>query len=237
MARIKWDLPGEHLYETGTDRGVLYPISGTTYPSGVAWSGLTGVTESPSGAEETKLFADNVKYLSLRSAEEFGGTITAYTYPDEWMECDGSKEIVSGVVAGQQSRKTFGLSYRTIVGNDTMSNDYGYKIHLVYGCTASPSERGYKTVNDSPEAIEMSWTFTTTPVSIPNTVPGTFKPTSVLTIDTTNEEIDSDKVKALEDILYGTDANTVDEDGYTVNAATEPRLPLPEEVYNLFTSN
>ena len=218
---LNWDQTGEKVYETGTDRGVLYPMSGNTYGDGVAWNGLTAVTESPSGAEPTDLYADNIKYVSIRSAEEFGGTIEAYTYPDEFGQCDGSAEIATGVQIGQQSRKAFGLCYRTKIGNDTAGNDYGYKLHLVYGCTASPSERGYSTINDSPDAITFSWEFKTTPVAVEG-----FKPTAILTIDST--KVDSAKLTNLETILYGTAASQgVD--------AVPARLPLPAEVADIFS--
>lgn len=226
MPKLEWDAIGEHLYETGVRQGVLYPyVKGQTeqtsgYLVGVAWNGLTAVTESPSGADETTLWADDIKYLSLRAAEEFGGTIEAYTYPDEWMECDGSASIATGVVIGQQNRKTFGLCYRTTLGNDTELNDHGYKLHLVYGCTASPSERAYQTINDSPEAITFSWEFTTTPVKV-KIDDVEFKPTSVLTVDST--KVDSAKLQNLLDILYGTDGSGGTE-------GTTARLPLPDEV-------
>lgn len=211
--KITWDETGKRFYETGTDHGVLYPYTSGKPGTGVAWNGLTGVTESPSGAEATNLYADNIKYLSLRSVEEFGGTIEAYTYPDEWAECDGSAEAVTGVRFGQQTRKVFGLCYRTKIGNDTEFDDYGYKLHLVYGATASPSEKAYQTINDSPEAITFSWEFETTPVDVAN-----FKPVAHIEIDST--KADATKLAALEDILYGdTDA--------------EPRLPLPDEVITL----
>jgi hypothetical protein len=167
MARLVWDTVGERFYETGVDRGVLYLPTAGAYDTGVAWNGLTTVTESPSGAEATPQYADNIKYLNLVSAEEFGGTIEAFTYPDEFAQCDGSAEPVPGLRVGQQSRKTFGLSYRTKVGNDTDGSDHGYKLHLVYGCLAAPSEKAYATVNDSPEAIALSWEFTTTAVDVP----------------------------------------------------------------------
>lgn len=210
---ISWDEAGEKLYETGVDHGVLYPMGSNGYGEGVAWNGLTTVTESPSGAEPTTLYADNIKYLEIRSAEEFGGTIEAYTYPDEWAECDGSAELTTGVYAGQQPRKVFGLCYRTILGNDTDLNDHGYKLHIVYGCTASPSERSYATVNDSPEAITFSWEFTSVPVPVTG-----HKPVSCLTIDST--KVDATKLGTLESILYGTGGQT----------AVAPRLPLPAEV-------
>lgn len=199
MAKIVWDTTGDRLYETGVDHGVLYPVAaGGTYPTGVAWNGLTAVTESPSGAEATALYADNIKYLNLFSAEEFGATIEAYTYPDEFAQCDGSAEIAGGVTIGQQDRKTFGLSYRTIVGNDVEGQNYGYKIHVIYGAMASPSEKAYATVNDSPEAITFSWEVTTTPVNVTG-----FKPTASLTID--SAKANPEKLTALETILYGSD--------------------------------
>lgn len=214
MAKIVWDEDGTRLYETGTDRGVLYPKAGTEYPVGVPWNGLTGVTESPSGADETVLWADNIKYGSMRAAEEFGGTIEAYTYPDEWAECDGSAYVATGVIAGQQIRKSFGMTWRTLIGNDTDGTDYGYKIHLAYGATVSPSERAYATVNDSPEAITFSWEFTTIPVNVGDG----FKPTSILTIDST--KADPEALAALENILYGSDS-------------ADAKLPLPSEVIEL----
>ena len=218
MARLTWDQTGERLYETGVDRGVLYINSTGTYDKGVAWNGLTGVTESPSGAEATDLYADNIKYLSMRSAETFGATIEAYTYPDEFAECDGSASLATGVTIGQQSRKTFGLCYRTQIGNDVDLNDHGYKLHLIYGCSASPSEKAYATINDSPEAITFSWELTTTPVNVTG-----FKPTACIIIDST--KADPECLTALEDILYGTDAG----------GSTSPRLPLPDEVKTIMT--
>lgn len=223
MAKLVWDQAGERKYETGVDRGVLFVQNNDgTYGTGVAWNGLTGVTETPSGAEETKLFADNMKYLSMRSAEEFGGTISAYTYPDEWQQCDGSANVATGVHIGQQSRRAFGMAYRTAVGNDTALNDFGYKIHLLYGATVSPSERAYATINDSPEAITFSWTFTTTPVEIPASV-GNFKPTAILTIDTTELTggVENTKLKDLEELIYGTEND-------------DPTLPTIAQVYALF---
>lgn len=211
MAKLTWDETGKRLYETGVRNGVLYPqdTSGT-YPKGVAWNGLTAVTESPSGAEATALYADDIKYLSLLSTEEFGATVEAYTYPDEFAECDGSAELAPGVVIGQQKRKAFGMSYRTVVGNDVDGNDYGYKLHLIYGAMAAPSEKGYATINDSPEAITFSWEISTTPVSVNG-----FKPTASITIDST--KVNAEKLADLEKILYG-------------DAETEARLPLPNEV-------
>ena len=211
MSKIVWDQTGERLYETGVKRGVLYvQDSGGTYPKGVAWNGLTAVTESPSGAEATPLYADDIKYLNLISTEELGGTIEAYTYPDEFAECDGSASIATGVYIGQQPRKTFGMCYTTTVGNDVDSNAHGYKLHLIYGALASPSEKAYSTINDSPEAITFSWEFSTTPVTVTG-----FKPTANIVIDSTKAT--PEKLAALEKILYG-------------DTEVEPRLPLPNEV-------
>lgn len=224
MSKLVWDQTGERFYETGVDRGVLYPINTTgVYSPGVAWNGLTTVTESPSGAEATDLYADNIKYLSMRSAETFGATVEAYTYPDEFMECDGSASLVEGVVIGQQSRKMFGLCYRTVVGNDVDGNDHGYKLHLIYGATASPSEKSYASINDSPEAITFSWEISTTPVNVTG-----YKPTASITIDST--KADPTCLAALEEVLYGKDAGA---EG--TPAAVEPRLPLPDEVKTLMT--
>lgn len=221
MSRITWDKAGERYYETGVKMGVLYPIqTGGVYTKGVAWNGLTAVTESPSGAEATPLYADDIKYLNLMSNEEFGATIEAYTYPDEFAECDGSVALSQGVMIGQQKRKTFGLCYRTALGNDVDGSDYGYKLHLVYGCLAAPSEKAYATINDSPEAITFSWEVSTTPVNVTG-----HKPTSQITIDST--KVDETKLKNLEDILYGKDGEGP--------AATEPKLPLPDEVAAIFS--
>ena len=214
MSKLVWDNTGERFYETGVNQGVLYPSkTGGGYDKGVAWNGLTAVTESPSGAEATPIYADNIKYLNLVSAEDFGATIEAYTYPDEFAVCDGSAEIASGVMAGQQNRKTFGLCYRTVLGNDADGNDYGYKLHLIYGALAAPSEKGFSTINDNPEAITCSWEITTTPVNVPG-----FKPTACITIVST--KVDAAKLKALEDILYG-------------GEAVESKLPMPEEIITL----
>ena len=223
MSRLTWDKTGERYYETGVKQGVLYPIQADgRYSKGVAWNGLISVTESPSGAEATPLYADDIKYLNLISNEEFGATIEAYTYPDEFYECDGSSALADGVMIGQQKRKTFGLCYRTTIGNDVDGNDYGYKLHLIYGCLAAPSEKGYNSINDSPEAITFSWEVSTTPVSVKG-----FKPTSQITIDSTKiAEGKKAKLTELEDILYGKDG-----DG---GSATDPRLPLPDEVATLF---
>ena len=228
MAKIVWDATGEKFYETGTKNGVLYPkdVNGQ-YGTGVGWNGLTAVTENPSGAEESKLYADDQKYLSLYSAEDFGCTIEAYTYPDEFAVCDGSAEIAPGVMAGQQSRRGFGFSYRTVVGNDQQGEAYGYKLHLVYGATASPSEKSYATINDSPDAVTFSWEITTTPENVPG-----FKPTAILTID--SAKANATKLKALEDILYGRDAVEADaQNNIEAVEALEPRLPLPAEVITL----
>lgn len=213
MAKLVWDKTGERYYETGTKNGVLYPMVAGAYPKGVAWNGLTAVTQSPSGAEATPLYADDIKYLNLYSAEEFGGTIEAYTYPDEFAACDGSASIATGVTIGQQTRQGFGFCYRTVLGNDTETNDHGYKLHLIYGAMASPSERAYATVNDSPEPITMSWEFTTTPVTVEG-----FKPTSYVCVDST--KVDAGKLAELEAILYGSESE-------------EARLPLPDEIIEL----
>lgn len=213
MSKIIWDATGERLFETGVKNGVLYPMLNGAYPMGVAWNGLTSVTESPSGAEATPLYADDIKYLNLMSAEEFGATIEAYTYPDEFALCDGSAQIASGVTIGQQARKVFGMCYTTTIGNDVDGNDHGYKLHIIYGALASPSEKAYSTINDSPEAITFSWEVTTTPVNVTG-----FKPTASLCIDST--KVSEAKLQQLKDILYG-------------SAAADPRLPLPDEIASL----
>ena len=222
MSKIVWDATGKRYYETGVDHGVLYPQdSSGTYPKGIAWNGLTAVTESPSGAEATPLYADNIKYLNLISAEEFGATVEAYTYPDEFAQCDGSAEIVPGVMIGQQNRKSFGLCYRTTMGNDVDGNSYGYKLHIIYGASASPSEKSYATINDSPEAITFSWELKTTPVNVTG-----FKPTASITID--SNKVDPGKLASLEEILYGKDPTELGgSDG------VEPRLPLPDEIVSI----
>lgn len=216
--RVLWDQVGERRYETGADHGVLYPASGGGYPLGVPWNGLTTVTESPSGAESNKQYADNIEYLNLLSAEQFGGTIEALTYPDEFEECDGTA-VINGVRLGQQRRKTFGLCYRTLEGNDVDGNDAGYKLHLVYGALASPSERAYGTVNDSPEPINFSWEFSCTPVNVGVVGGEERKPSAILTIP--SRDVDPADLASLMDILYGTEAD-------------DPRLPLPAEVFALF---
>ena len=217
MSKIVWDQTGERLYETGVKQGVLYIPTSGVYSKGVAWNGLTAVTESPSGAEATALYADDIKYLNLMSAEEFACTIEAYTYPNEFAECDGSASLVEGVSIGQQPRKTFGLCYRTTVGNDTDSNAHGYKLHMVYGCLAAPSEKAYATINDSPEPITFSWEVSTTPVNVTG-----HKPTALLTVDST--KADPTKLAALEKILYG-------------DTEVEPRLPLPDEIATLMAAD
>lgn len=218
--QIKWDESGEHIFETGIDHGVVYPVdSNGQYSKGYAWNGISAVTESPSGAEPTAIWADNIKYLNLYSGEEFGATLEAYTYPDAFAECDGSAEIAQGVYAGQQSRKAFGLCYRTRVGNELQGDQLGYKYHLIYGAKASPSERNYNTVNDSPEAQAMSWEISTTPINLTG-----FKPTSLITID--SRKTDAAKLATLEQILFGTPAG----DG---TQAVDARLPLPDEVMSI----
>ena len=216
MAKLTWDVQGERYYETGVSKGVLYPFKEGKYKTGVPWNGLTAVTESPSGAEPTPLYADNIKYLNLLSNEEFAATVEAYTYPDEFAECDGSAEIAAGVSAGQQKRIPFGMSYVTKVGNDTDGQDYGYKIHLIYGALAAPTQKSYATVNDNPEAITFSWELSTTPVEVPN-----LKPTACITIDST--KVTPENLKKIEDKLYGRDSE-------------EATLPTPAELAALLTA-
>lgn len=214
MSKLVWDQSGKRLYETGVDHGVLYPIqTGGVYSKGVAWNGLTAVTESPSGADVNDIYADNMKYLGLLGAEKFGATVEAYTYPDEFAECDGSVELVKGATIGQQNRKVFGMVYRTVIGNDVDGNEHGYKLHLIYGATAAPSEKAYNTINEDPEAITFSWELSTTPVNVTG-----HKPTASLTIDST--KADPTKLAELEKILFG-------------DTETEPRLPLPDEIAQL----
>lgn len=214
MSRLVWDQTGERLYETGVKNAVLYPQEGGAYPKGVAWNGITAVTESPSGAEASPLYADDIKYLNLVSAEEFGASIEAYMYPDEFAACDGSASLVEGISIGQQKRNTFGLCYKTTLGNDVDGNEYGYKLHIIYGALAAPSEKAYATVNDSPEAITFSWELTTTPVAVAG-----HKPTASLVIDST--KVDKTKLAALEDVLYGTED-------------AEASLPLPDAIAEMF---
>ena len=214
MSKLVWDQSGKRLYETGVDHGVLYPIqTGGVYSKGVAWNGLTAVTESPSGADVNDIYADNMKYLGLVGAEKFGATVEAYTYPDEFAECDGSVELVKGATIGQQNRKVFGMVYRTVIGNDVDGNEHGYKLHLIYGATAAPSEKAYNTINEDPEAITFSWELSTTPVNVTG-----HKPTASLTIDST--KADPTKLAELEKNLFG-------------DTETEPRLPLPDEIAQL----
>lgn len=223
MPKIIWDVVGEHYYETGVDQGVVYLLDANgVYNNGVAWNGLTSVDENPTGAEEQKLYADNIKYLGLRSTEEYGATIKAYTYPDEFAECDGSAMVIPGVRLGQQPRKPFGFVYRSRVGNDTQLDSYGYKLHLIYGLTASPSGRSYSTVNDTPEAVEFSWECNSTPVNVSG-----FKPTSVIEIDSTEFTTTSQQnaLTNLENKLFGTD-------GESGSTGTTPYLPLPDEVFS-----
>lgn len=262
MSKLFWDQTGERLYETGVKNGVLYPQGDNgAYPKGVAWNGLTAVTESPSGAEANPLYADDIKYLNLLSTEEFGATIEAYTYPEEFEACDGSAEIVEGVTIGQQKRKTFGMAYKTVLGNDTENNNYGYKLHLIYGALAAPSEKAYATISDSPEAITFSWEVTTTPVSVSG-----FEPTASLTIDST--KVDASKLAALEAVLFGKDHELVKSqpidwdtnyknyftksgdtyaavsgdsapswtDGTYYTADSVARLPLPDEVAEIMAA-
>lgn len=210
---LKWDQTGERFYETGVKNGVLYVQNNGVYGNGVAWNGLTAVTEAPTGAEASPLYADDIKYLNLMSNEELGATIEAYTYPEEFEVCDGSASIAAGVNIGQQSRKTFGLCYRTTLGNDEAGNDYGYKLHLIYGCLAAPSEKAYATINDSPEAITFSWEVTTTPVAVTG-----YKPTASVTIDST--KVGAEKMAELEAVLYG-------------SGETPAKLPLPDELIEL----
>lgn len=218
MTALVWDKAGERFYETGVENGVLYPMgSDGKYANGVAWNGLTNVTESPTGAEANPQYADNKKYLNLISAEDFEATIEAFTYPDEFEECDGSKEIAPGITIGQQNRKLFSFAYKTAIGNDVDGTEYGYKLHIVYGAMASPSERSHDTINDSPEPIQFSWEITTTPVNVPG-----FKPTAHLCIDSTRT--DADVLKTIEETLFGTDDS-------------EPTVMLPEEIIALIDTD
>lgn len=216
MAKLVWDETGKRTYETGVDHGVLYPVEAGNYDQGVAWNGLTSITESPSGAEPTNLYADNIKYLTLLSAEDFGGTINAYTYPTEFELCDGTAELGDGVTIAQQPRKVFGLVYRTKIGSDTQGQDYGYKLHIIYGALASPSEKTRDTINESPSAVEFSWTFTTTPVNVTG-----HSATAHLTIDST--KVDKDKLQSIEDALFGTEES-------------EPKILLPDQIVAILTT-
>lgn len=216
MSKLIWDQTGERLYETGVKMGVLYPQVSGAYPKGVAWNGLTAVTESPSGAEASPFYADDIKYLNLMSAEEFGATVEAYMYPDEFGACNGEGSLADGVTIGQQTRQAFGMCYRTILGNDTENDAYGYKIHIIYGALAAPSEKAYATVNESPEPITLSWELSTTPVAVAG-----HKPTATLTIDST--KVDAEKLAALEAVLYG-------------GEDSEARLPLPDEIATMFAA-
>ena len=213
MSKLIWDATGEKMYETGVDHGVLYVMEGGVYPKGVVWNGLTAVTESPSGAEATPLYADNIKYLNLLSAEEFGATIEAYMYPEEFEQCDGTAEVVKGMAIGQQSRKTFGMCYRTRIGNDVDNDSHGYKLHIIYGAVAAPSEKAYATVSDSPEAITFSWEVKTTPVTVTG-----HQPTATVVINST--KVSKEKMAALEAVLYGSES-------------AEARLPMPDEIAEL----
>lgn len=217
MSKLVWDAVGERLYETGTKHGVLYPQVGNAYPKGYVWNGLTAVTESPDGGDATAIYADDIKYLNIRAVEDYGATIEAYTYPDEFADCDGSRVVATGVTIGQQPRKPFGFSWTTTIGNDTQYDEYGEKLHLVWGATASPSEKSYQTINDSPEAITFSWEIDTVPVDVPG-----YKPTSHMEIDTT--KISAEALTALKDVLYGTNS-------------TDARLPLPDEVIDIITGH
>lgn len=218
MAKLVWDATGERFYETGVKKVVLYPQVSGAYPKGVAWNGVTNISESPSGAEATPLYADDIKYLNLMSAEEFGASIEAYTYPEEFAKCDGSDALVKGVMIGQQTRQAFGLCYRTSVGNDSEGVDHGYKLHIIYGCLAAPSEKAYATINDSPEAITFSWEITTTPVEVEG-----FKPTATIVIDST--KVDATKLAALEAKLYGAEGE-----------GNDASLPLPAEIKTMMTA-
>lgn len=221
--KLKWDQIGEKLYETGVDHGVLYPQANGAYPKGVAWNGLISISENPSGAEDTALYADNIKYLNLKSAEEFGLTIECYMYPPEWSACNGESELADGVTIGQQRRNTFGLCYRTKKGNDTEGEDHGFKYHLVYGCSAATADRSYESINDSPDAITFSFEITTTPVEVSgkDSTGRPFKPTSLVTIDSTG--VDPGKLLELEAILFGSED-------------ADPRLPMPNELKELFAN-
>lgn len=226
MAKIKWDQIGERLYKAGVDHGVLYPQKNGEYPKGVPWNGLTTVNKTPSGAEDNKLYADNMQYLNIKSAETLGLTVECYMYPDEWAECNGETEVAKGVKLGQQRRNTFGFSYRNKLGNDTEGEDYGFEINLIYGCSASPSEQSSQTINESPEPSTFSYEISTTPITVSGVGEDgkPYKPVASITINST--EVDNEKLLALEKILYGSDEDNSD-----------PRLPLPNEIINLFNGS
>lgn len=234
MARLKWDQVGEKRYKTGVDHAVLYPQKNGEYQKGVVWNGITSITESPSGAEDNALYADNIKYLNLKSVEEFGASIECYYYPDEWNECNGIAEVEPGVFIGQQKRSNFALSYRTRLGDDTKGDDYGYELHLIYGCSSSPSETTNSTVNDSPEANTFSYEITTTPVQVERLDKdgNQYRPTASLTLDST--KISKEAMKQIEDILYGTDVNSL-ADGDTTSGDDEARIPLPDEIFDILS--
>lgn len=223
MSRIKWDQTGERLYETGVDRGVIFPIANGSYQTGAAWNGLTAVNDSPSGGEVTKLYADNIDYLALMSVEELGLGVEAYTYPDEFAECDGSASVANGVTIGQQTRKHFGFVYRSLIGNDVDGTDHGYKIHIIFDCLASPSEKSHSTVNDSPEATTLSWDFSTTKVDFNG------KMTSCVEVDST--KVTSEQLTALENWIYGTDATT----GTNASEGSDPSFPTPSKLKEIFS--
>lgn len=224
MSKLTWDNEGERLYETGVSEVALFPYQTDGYTKGVAWNGVSSITDSPSGAESNKIYADNAEYLNLLSTETYGGTIEAYMYPDEFSVCDGSATIAEGVYAGQQTRKKFGLAYKNLIGNDIDLNDHGYKLHLVWGCLASPSESQHSTVNESPEAVTMSWEYSSTPVKVISQVDGkTLKPVATMIVDST--KVAADKLKTLEDIIYG-----------SASDEAAPRLPLPDEIISLMTA-
>lgn len=237
MARLKWDQIGERLYETGVDHGVLYPQVGGAYPKGYAWSGLTSVASNPSGAEDTPYYADNIKYFNMKSAEEFGFTIGCYYYPDEFKQCNGEAEVIDGMTLGQQGRNTFGFSYRSKIGNDTDGQDLGFKLHLIYGCSASPSSVTYNSVNESPEPGEMSYEVSTTPVDVPGKAANgkPYKPTSEIVFDST--KMDPDKMAKIEAILWGTNDDPTGISIYTDEDASGPRLPLPEELIKILSDS
>lgn len=236
MPKLKWDQSGERHYETGVDHGVIYPQVDGGYPVGYAWNGLTSVTANPSGAEDTPYYADNIKYFNMKSAEEFGFTIGCYSYPDAFKECNGETEIIEGMTLGQQSRNTFGFSYRSKIGNDTNGQDYGFKLHLIYGCSAAPSSQTYDSVNEAPEPSEMSYEISTTPVDVPGKAANgkPYKPASEIVFDST--KMDPDKLALVESILYGTNDDTIGVSVYSGSETSGPRLPLPEELMKILSN-